>query len=119
MMSDLATFPEFGNLADNANAFFIAVHAIENGEWERGMAILCALRQHIVQTDETKSRQWLLQDIAAAIMASATPAAFVRGQSTSALEEMGVRGLRGHSEWPQVADVVIEADIAALVHGES
>jgi len=42
-------------------------------------------------------------------MASPTPAPYVRGQRTSAPEERGVRGLRCHAEWPQVADAVIEA----------
>ncbi len=35
-------------------------------------------------------------------MASATPAASGRGQSTSVPEERGVRGLRCHAEWQQI-----------------
>jgi hypothetical protein len=42
-------------------------------------------------------------------MASAIPAASVRGTRTSALEDRGVRGLRCHAEELQVADTVIEA----------
>ncbi len=42
-------------------------------------------------------------------MASATPVASGRGQSTSAPEDKGVRGLRCPAEWPHVADAVIEA----------
>jgi len=36
----------------------------------------------------------------ASVMASATPAPYGRGQSTSAPGERGVRGLRRHAEWP-------------------
>jgi len=45
----------------------------------------------------------------ASIMASATPGASGRGQSTSAPKDKGVRGLRCPSAWPHVADAVIEA----------
>src|SRR2546422_5302742 len=47
-------------------------------------------------------------------MVSATPDASVRGQSTSALEAKGVRGLRRHAARPQVADPVIEASVSHL-----
>ena len=47
--------------------------------------------------------------IAASIIASAIPAASVRGTRTSALADRGVRGLCCHAEGPQVADTVIEA----------
>jgi len=36
----------------------------------------------------------------------------VRGTSTSAPEGAGVRGLRRHAEWPQVADAVIDAQLS-------
>jgi hypothetical protein len=42
-------------------------------------------------------------------MASAIPAASVRGARTSALEDRDVRELRYHAEGPQVADTEIEA----------
>jgi len=45
----------------------------------------------------------------ALIMASATPAASVRGTSTSALEERSVRGFRRYAAGPHVADAVIAA----------
>jgi hypothetical protein len=45
----------------------------------------------------------------ALIMASATPALSVRGQSPSTPEGRGIRGLRCHAECPKVADTVIEA----------
>ena len=44
----------------------------------------------------------------ALIMASATPAADVSGQSTELMKDKGVWGLRPHSGWPKVADAVIE-----------
>jgi Reverse transcriptase (RNA-dependent DNA polymerase) len=43
-------------------------------------------------------------------MASTTPAAAVRGKSTYAPKERGIRESRHHSKWPKVADAVIEAD---------
>jgi hypothetical protein len=43
-------------------------------------------------------------------MAPATPAASVRGKSTSALEERGFRGLKFY---PIVADTVIQDELAA------
>ena len=46
----------------------------------------------------------------ASIIASAIPAASVRGTRPSALADRGVRGLRCHAEGPQVADTVIEAE---------
>jgi hypothetical protein len=42
----------------------------------------------------------------ASSMASATPGASVRGHSTLAPEDRGVRGLRRHAEWPHEADAV-------------
>jgi hypothetical protein len=41
-------------------------------------------------------------------MASAIPAASVRGTRTAALEDKGVRGLRCHAEGPQVADTDLQ-----------
>src|SRR5712692_8480784 len=49
---------------------------------------------------------------AALIMASATPALSVRGQSPSTPEGRGIRGLRCHAECPKVANTVIEAHCA-------
>src|SRR5713226_7484266 len=48
-------------------------------------------------------------DVSALILAPATPALSVRGQSPSTPEGRGIRGLRCHAEWPEVADAVIEA----------
>jgi hypothetical protein len=45
----------------------------------------------------------------ASIMTSATPCVSGRGQSMHAPEPRGARGLRPHTECPQVADAVIEA----------
>ena len=42
-------------------------------------------------------------------MASATPAASVRGTSTSAPEARGVRGLRHHAQCPNVANTMSAA----------
>jgi len=82
MMSKHPTlFPEFGSFADNENAFFIAVQTRENGEKEKGMAILCALRQHIVQTGEIRSLQWLLPEIAFIIEHHQDVSAFVYGEA--------------------------------------
>ena len=47
--------------------------------------------------------------LSASIMASAIPAASVRGTRTSALKDRGVQGLRCHAEGPHMADAVIEA----------
>jgi len=47
--------------------------------------------------------------LSALIMASATPAASLRGQSVQASDPYGIRGLCRHPQWPQVADAVIEA----------
>jgi len=45
-------------------------------------------------------------DAPASIMASATPAASVRGTSPSAPEARGVRGLRHHAQYSNVANTV-------------
>src|SRR5439155_10978799 len=54
-------------------------------------------------------------DMRALIMASATPALSVRGQSPSTPEGRGIRGLRCHAECPKVADTVIEAAFWMMV----
>ena len=46
-------------------------------------------------------------------MALATPAISIRGQSPSAPEGRGVRGLWRHTAWSTVADAVIEAILSA------
>ena len=58
---------------------------------------------------ENKSAPVNILENLASIIASAIPAASVRGTRTSALADRGVRGLRCHAEGPQVADTVIEA----------
>jgi len=49
-------------------------------------------------------------------MASATPAASVRGTSTSACEDRSVRGFRRYAAGPEVADAVIEVNDSIASH---
>jgi hypothetical protein len=51
---------------------------------------------------------------AALIMASTTPTGEVRDRSTYATKNWGVRAPGSHARWPKVADVVIEAEKAAV-----
>ena len=45
----------------------------------------------------------------ALIMASATPAAYFRGQNVQVSENMAFKDFSRHPKWPKVADAVIEA----------
>ena len=72
-----------------------------------------ALCAHVVNALKGRGRAQAL------IMASATPAASVRGKSTAACEDRSMRGCRRHAAWPHVADAVIETSYGCcvLVHG--
>ena len=55
--------PDFGTLRENQAAFEVAVAYINSGESEYGRSILAALRDHICNTGEQKSVQWILPTV--------------------------------------------------------
>jgi len=55
--------PDFGTLRENQAAFEVAVAYINSGESEYGRSILAALRDHICDTGEQKSVQWILPTV--------------------------------------------------------
>ena len=54
---------EFGDYNDNVSAYLIMQYAINNGYYEEGMRIIDNLRQQILTTTESKSREWLLPEL--------------------------------------------------------
>jgi hypothetical protein len=58
---------EFGGFNDNCEAFTVSQHRVENGEVEQGLAVLCLLREHIIQSKEVKSNRHLLPVVNKAI----------------------------------------------------
>ena len=74
--------PDFGTVRENEAAFDVAVASITSGEIAWGRLILAALRDHIWQTEEQKSIQWILPKVLATLEAlktcTPTPTAHVR-----------------------------------------
>ena len=55
--------PDFGTVRENEAAFDVAVAYINSGDIDWGRSILAALRDHIWQTEEQKSIQWILPKV--------------------------------------------------------
>src|SRR5205085_11821677 len=64
--------PDFGTMRENKAAFDVAVASITSGEIAWGRLILAALRDHIWQTEEQKSIQWILPKVLATLEALKT-----------------------------------------------
>ena len=59
--------PDFGTVRENEAAFDVAVAAITSGDIAWGRSLLVALRDHIWQTEEQKSVQWILPKVLATL----------------------------------------------------
>jgi len=64
--------PEFGTVRENAAAFDVAMAFLTNGDIAWGHAILAALRDHIWNTEEQKSTQWILPKVLEMLVALTT-----------------------------------------------
>lgn len=60
--STLCTIP-CGDFWDNNSVFHRAVFAVQSGDIDRGYDMLITLRQHICDTQEPQSIQWILPSI--------------------------------------------------------
>jgi len=63
----MRSFPDFGNVQDNATAFHLAMHAIEHGNVAWGREVLVRLREHIRTMHDVKSVQCILPHVEAAL----------------------------------------------------
>lgn len=74
--------PDFGTVRENEAAFDVAVASIASGDSAWGRSLLAALRDHIWQTAEQKSVQWILPKVLATLeelnTCTPTPTAHVR-----------------------------------------
>ena len=74
--------PDFGTVRENGAAFDVAVAYINSGDIDWGRSILAALRDHIWQTEEQKSIQWILPKVLTTLKALktciSTPTSHVR-----------------------------------------
>jgi hypothetical protein len=74
--------PNFGTVRENEAAFDVAIASMNSGDIAWGRAILTALRDHIWQTEEQKSVQWILPKVLETLEAFKTciptPTAHVR-----------------------------------------
>lgn len=59
--------PDFGTMRENEAAFDVAVASLNRGDIVWGRSILVALRDHIWQTAEQKSVQWILPKVLATL----------------------------------------------------
>ena len=64
--------PEFGTVRENAAAFDVAMASITSGDIAWGRSILAALRDHIWNTEEQKSIQWILPKVLETLAALTT-----------------------------------------------
>ena len=106
----MKSMPEFGTVRENAAAFDVAMAFLTSGDIAWGHAILTALRDHIWNTEEQKSTQWILPKVREMLVAlttcTPTPHTGTHQPGTALPTERHAAGWRMRTP----ADVVVRHD---------